>query len=530
MMISYSHALEEWTKLFYQDLLAMFESFIPGHQEIFYDKNSLSRTKNLTNELRYAVENSSVLIVILSQPYLLSEWCSKELDWFDDMKTLCERGNLFVVRAMSQNHINALIEKSNPQIKERFEKFFELDSVGYEFFIDAKNNKFSFPLCWSGKTDTEQLSRYDHLMRTLVSDIATYLDDNDAIENTNEKQVQASGQSNSVILSPLLYLKNEQLWQDKSRQLIDKNIPVLPAPESLVSLKNEIKKSEESALKLGEFYQDLLKQNPTATCVQYLPTADHHFDIKTSQESINIELSEISKFLGTPVRVLFSLAHEIAVFSKYENLNYIWVDDAVKSQKIANCGGLNELLNFLKVDVSTKRLKSEVSIDYSVYDEKEQNYFSQVQRQLYRKFQDQISVKGLSTKDVWRECSSKYINDKKLTQEDVYDDLVFNQLKQSDYLLFIAGNRPAIEIDANFDEYEKLWREKCGDSLTSKQKGAFLIWKDSGAQKFQLSEYNFFPYGPFDNKNKLSEQKDFQKFLTDLDKRIYQQQTSSAIN
>ncbi len=77
------------------DLETEFDDF-----DIFIDPE-LDPTLPLTEQLRDKVQKSGLLMVIMTKRYLESDWCQKELDWFQGEAEACQKGGglVLVVRA-----------------------------------------------------------------------------------------------------------------------------------------------------------------------------------------------------------------------------------------------------------------------------------------------------------------------------------------------------------------------------------------------------------------------------------------------
>jgi TIR domain len=71
----------------------------------FWDDRNIDLTAALTEELKFKVERSGLLLIMMSPAYLSSEWCTKELDWFKEQFLGRRRspGRVFVIRAVSTN-------------------------------------------------------------------------------------------------------------------------------------------------------------------------------------------------------------------------------------------------------------------------------------------------------------------------------------------------------------------------------------------------------------------------------------------
>jgi len=110
--VSYSHGLPEGDREFpLKDwtlkLIRRLETDIRLVDTEFDNLNiwrdeQIDPTIQLTDELRAKVSHSGILMIVMSQRYLASTWCSDELDWFRQQVHDRERdqGRVFVIRAL----------------------------------------------------------------------------------------------------------------------------------------------------------------------------------------------------------------------------------------------------------------------------------------------------------------------------------------------------------------------------------------------------------------------------------------------
>lgn len=111
VFVSYSHGdplgqgnspLKRWTLTLIdkleRDILALDTEF--DSLQIWRDEN-IDRTMHLTPELRGKVCKSCILMIVMSNRYLTSTWCTDELEWFREQiqGRSNEQGRVFIVRA-----------------------------------------------------------------------------------------------------------------------------------------------------------------------------------------------------------------------------------------------------------------------------------------------------------------------------------------------------------------------------------------------------------------------------------------------
>lgn len=132
---------------------------------VWYDAK-LAGNLLLTDTLKQKVEKSATLMVVMTDLYLESDWCQKEIDWFRN--EINRRGggveHVFVVRAMATNN-----QKWPDFLKDRYSE----TVFGYSFFDETKGPD-ARPYGWV-KPSRANEQFYDALTK-LVSDIAKMLD------------------------------------------------------------------------------------------------------------------------------------------------------------------------------------------------------------------------------------------------------------------------------------------------------------------------------------------------------------------
>src|SRR6516162_9767608 len=115
VFMSYAHGAEQgshyaplrtWSQAFIDILRADIRALRPDLGVVnFWDDRRIDPTAALTDEIKATAERSGVLLIMMSEAYLLSKWCTDELTWFK-AQFLDRRvypGRVFVVRAVSTN-------------------------------------------------------------------------------------------------------------------------------------------------------------------------------------------------------------------------------------------------------------------------------------------------------------------------------------------------------------------------------------------------------------------------------------------
>ena len=113
IFMSYSHGavpgienppLKRWSQAFIDrlkaDILSTRNDF--DSLDIFDDRDA-DRTTGLSDQLKNIVEQSGLLLIVMSPRYLGSSWCTDELDWFVEQFAHRHKGSgrVFIVRSIS---------------------------------------------------------------------------------------------------------------------------------------------------------------------------------------------------------------------------------------------------------------------------------------------------------------------------------------------------------------------------------------------------------------------------------------------
>ncbi len=124
IFISYVQRVEtDWVKAFQKRLRTTLMAELTQAPHVFWDRAELSGHSQLTKDIKSALESARALIVIVSRPYLDSEWCEKERKFF-----LAKRDRLSCVYVI-------LIQDVSPE--EWPSDLRGLDCPGFEFWNDC---------------------------------------------------------------------------------------------------------------------------------------------------------------------------------------------------------------------------------------------------------------------------------------------------------------------------------------------------------------------------------------------------------
>lgn len=96
--------LIHWSRRLIEELLADIHAVTTEFRNLAHwiDANDLDPTLPLTEEIRSGVQNSALLLLVMSPNYVESGWCLKEIGWFEQevKRRGREQGCILVVRAL----------------------------------------------------------------------------------------------------------------------------------------------------------------------------------------------------------------------------------------------------------------------------------------------------------------------------------------------------------------------------------------------------------------------------------------------
>lgn len=153
IFMSYSHGdmginsenpkLKKWSTAFIKQLEEEIKLSLGSEREgfnIWYDKQ-LEGNQKLTQELKKRVEDSALLLIVMTPQYLDSEWCKEELAWFENELSRREGGveNVFVVRAFHTD------EKQWPEMLKEKDSSAVLGTSFYQLPGDQNSRPYGWP-------------------------------------------------------------------------------------------------------------------------------------------------------------------------------------------------------------------------------------------------------------------------------------------------------------------------------------------------------------------------------------------------
>lgn len=197
--------------------------------KVWYDAK-LSGNVAVTETLKREVKNSATLLIVMTGNYLLSEWCEKEREWFEN--EIRRRGggieNVFVVRAMATEG-----EDWPDFLKDGFG-----DTVlGYPFCDEAKG-KAARPFGWVKPSKSDP--KFYEALTNLVSEMATKFDEirkkNRTTLSTNEEAKAGTPPENTswpVLVAPCT--EDVRPFSEQIRKLLkQKGCMLLPREETKI--------------------------------------------------------------------------------------------------------------------------------------------------------------------------------------------------------------------------------------------------------------------------------------------------------
>jgi hypothetical protein len=170
IFVSYAHSdsLNDWSKRLVEEVrnyVATGLALRHARQVDVWMDYKICGSTPLTRQLRDKVENSGVLLVLMSEWYLESSWCRDELEWFVNAVRQKDRP-VFVVRVRSTDHDGwpsvFKDERGHPL-------------VGYDFVRDAEGSSLGLPKGYPCPEHASDGKEYYDALSKLASDIVTQL-------------------------------------------------------------------------------------------------------------------------------------------------------------------------------------------------------------------------------------------------------------------------------------------------------------------------------------------------------------------
>ena len=215
IFISYSHLdnNSEWVSMF-RDYIDQKVSGRVGRDslDIFIDYYDLAGNRKLDNELRRHVRGSRALFIFLSDNYLASDWCSKEIEWFEQNSPNL-RSRIFIIRMQD---VSEDVPRELDVLKER---------RGYYFY----NRERKFPYYWFdwAPADEQEKRSFTGEMRKLAGDLISLL------KEFQEQEPAPSSSGPRVVLSPIGFACDRSKWIDARSELEKCGATVVPNPSEI---------------------------------------------------------------------------------------------------------------------------------------------------------------------------------------------------------------------------------------------------------------------------------------------------------
>jgi hypothetical protein len=169
--------LSGWTQCFVDDLTAQVEVSLsqvefdgPERPTVaFFIDSDLKGSGSLTGNVKAAVQEAALLLVVMSPLYLQSKWCTDEIDWFlaagtDDNPELNRFNRTFVARAFPTDH------RSWPNgLKD------EIGKATYGHFFHPKNARHGEAVPYGWPLPDKRVREYWTQIVRLATEITTKL-------------------------------------------------------------------------------------------------------------------------------------------------------------------------------------------------------------------------------------------------------------------------------------------------------------------------------------------------------------------
>jgi hypothetical protein len=238
VFLSYSHCvfpgqsnpeLKLWSQKLAKDLRE--EVIITGLENfsLYLDQSerkdeSVDPTEKLAEQLEKDCRNAALLTIMMTPQYLRSEWCKRELEWWEEQNlpdTLAVGGRKFVARVMPTD------ESKWPEgLKEL---------PAYQFYDVDIPPEESRPFTYRGSTD--DLNQYKNALIKISGGIVQRLKDAREVFELRLKELQQK----KKLAAPggqILYLHGrkeaEPVWRDACRKLQERKFVVNPdSPQPL---------------------------------------------------------------------------------------------------------------------------------------------------------------------------------------------------------------------------------------------------------------------------------------------------------
>src|SRR5437762_3156966 len=90
IFLSYAHSddiANEWVPKFVQSMGNIFKEITGQDLKLFLDVREITTAQLWEERIRTSLEQSTLLVALLSPAYFVSDWCCKEWDYFQTLET-----------------------------------------------------------------------------------------------------------------------------------------------------------------------------------------------------------------------------------------------------------------------------------------------------------------------------------------------------------------------------------------------------------------------------------------------------------
>jgi hypothetical protein len=213
--------LSKWTRKFVDDLASQLD-IILGNKEasrrvdIWMDQSALQGNQPLSPELQKSIDQSALLLVVMSDYYLKSQWCKHELEWFNGRGSDKVVGRVFVVKAFNTDRATwpgALRPEGS-------------DLVGYPFYSTESADDTGMPLGWPEPDESDK--EYWKQLLALGNQIASELKRREWAEKTPEAAPHVPDRVGRTVFLGYMHDSLQELRGDLRQRLDKAGLKIFP--------------------------------------------------------------------------------------------------------------------------------------------------------------------------------------------------------------------------------------------------------------------------------------------------------------
>ena len=214
--------VSNWTRRFADDLSGQLDVLLgtkdPDRRVKIWMDPELDGNKPLSQNLTGIIQDSALLLVVMSNFYLDSKWCGSELDWFGQQSKITEPDRIFVVRAFNTDTAKwpALLKPDGSALP------------GYPFFTASDGKSLGNPLGWPqpDPSDKDYWKQLPLLAEAIASKLnrLKYLEDQPAAMNP----ANVPGRVGRTVFLGYMHDSLLDLRADLRARLVQANLQVLP--------------------------------------------------------------------------------------------------------------------------------------------------------------------------------------------------------------------------------------------------------------------------------------------------------------